>query len=194
MLLKEDKRFMRKEIVYALFILKFLLGVYLIYWTIATTLSSDVGKDEDLAFLNTYHNIDNNFNNMIALNQKFQEKYNIKFNFNKTEIIGLTVDDVFLAQRAIQNRKNRKDMINVGKNSFTILVQDKQGNRIKNKKIKILITKNTTHAEDVALEFVNEDTKEFNIGSIGYWNITGTIDIGSDKGFFYIKTNAKKPL
>ena len=194
MLIKEDKRFMRKEIVYALFILKFLLGIYLIYWTIATTLSSDVGKDEDLAFLNTYHNVDDNFNNMIALNQKFQEKYNIKFNFNGKEIIGLTVDDVFLAQRAIQNRKTRKDMILVGKNRFTILVQDKKGNIIKDKKIKILITKNTTHAEDVALEFVNEDTKEFNIGSIGYWNITGTIDIDGDKGFFYIKTNAKKPL
>jgi len=194
MLLKEDKRFMRKEIVYALFILKFLLGIYLIYWTIATTLSSDVGKDEDLAFLNTYHNVDDNFNNMIALNQKFQEKYNIKFNFNKKEIIGLTVDDIFLAQRAVQMRKNRKDMILVGKNQFTILVQDKKGNKIKNKKIKILVTKNTTHAEDVNLEFVNQDTKEFNIGSIGYWNITGTIDIDGDKGFFYIKTNAKKPL
>ena len=194
MLIKEDKRFMRKEIVYALFILKFLLGIYLIYWTIATTLSSDVGKDEDLAFLNTYHNVDDNFNNMIALNQKFQEKYNIKFNFNKKEIIGLTVDDIFLAQRAVQMRKNRKDMILVGKNQFTILVQDKKGNKIKNKKIKILVTKNTTHAEDVNLEFVNQDTKEFNIGSIGYWNITGTIDIDGDKGFFYIKTNAKKPL
>jgi len=194
MLLKEDKRLMRKEIVYALFILKFLLGIYLIYWTIATTLSSDVGKDEDLAFLNTYHNVDDNFNNMIALNQKFQEKYNIKFDFNGTEIIGLTVDDVFLAQRAIQLRKTRKDMIEVGKNSFTILVQDKQGKTIENKSIKILVTKNTTHAEDVNLEFVNVDTKEFEIGSIGYWNITGTVEVDGDKGFFYIKTNAKKPL
>ena len=194
MLLKEDKRLMRKEIVYTLFILKFLLGFYLIYWTIATTLSSDVGKDEDLAFLSTYHNVDDNFNNMVALNQKFQEKYNIKFDFNGTEIIGLTVDDVFLAQRAVQMRKTRKDMIEVGKNNFTILVQDKQGKAIENKNIKILVTKNTTHAEDVNLEFLNQDTKEFEIGSIGYWNITGTVEVDGDKGFFYIKTNAKRPL
>jgi len=193
-MLKEDKRLMRKEVVYALFILKFVLGIYLIYWTIATTLSSDVGQDADNAFLNTYHNVDDNFNNMIALNQKFIQKYNIKFDFNGTEIIGLTVDDVFLAQRAIQQRNIRKDMIHVGKNSFTVLVQDKQGNEITAKNIKILVTKNTTHAEDVNLEFKNEDTKEFDIGSIGYWNITGTIGVDGDKGFFYIKTNAKKPL
>lgn len=194
MMLKEDKRLMRKEVVYTLFILKFLLGIYLIYWTIATTLSSDVGKDADNAFLNTYHNVDDNFNSMIALNKKFEQKYNIKFDFNGTEIIGLSVDDVFLAQRAIQQRDIRKDMINVGKNSFTILVQDKQGNEVSNKNIKILVTKNTTHAEDVNLEFKNQDTKDFEIGSIGYWNITGTIEVDGNKGFFYIKTNAKKPL
>jgi len=194
MLLKEDKRLMRKEIVYILFILKFLLGIYLIYWTIATTLSSDVGKDEDLAFLNTYHNVDDNFNNMIASNQKFDAKYNIKFDFNGTQIIGLTVDDVFLARRAVELRDTRRDMIFVGKNKFTILVQDKQGNIITTKNIDIRVTKNTTHTENVDLKFVNEDTKEFDIGSIGYWNITGTVEIDSDKGFFYIKTNAKKPL
>ena len=193
-MLKEDKRLMRKEIVYTLFILKFILGIYLIYWTIATTLSSDVGKDADNAFLNTYHNVDDNFNNMIVFNQKFQEKYNIKFDFNGTEIIGLSVDDVFLAQRAIQQRETRKDMINVGKNSFTVLVQDKTGKAITDKNVKILVTKNTTHAEDVNLEFKNEDTKTFDIGSIGYWNITGTIEVDGNKGFFYIKTNAKKPL
>lgn len=194
MLLKEDKRLMRKEVVYTLFILKFLLGVYLIYWTIATTLSSDVGKDADNAFLNTYHNVDDNFNSMITMNQKFEEKYNIKFDFNAQEIIGLSVDDVFLAQRAIQLRETRKDMINVGENLFTVLVQDKQGNAIENKTVKILVTKNTTHAEDVHLEFHNEDSKTFDIGSIGYWNITGTVEVNGDKGFFYIKTNAKKPI
>lgn len=192
MMLKEDKRFMRKEIVYALFILKFLLGLYLIYWTIATTLSSDVGKDADNAFLSDYKSIDDNFNKMSVLNKKFQEKYNIKFDFNGEEIIGLSVGDVFLAQRAIQARETRKDMILVGENRFSIYIQDKDGNEIKNKNIDILVTKNTTHAEDVKLQFKNEDTKTFPIGSIGYWNITGTVDVNGDKGYFYIKTNAKR--
>ncbi len=192
MTLKEDKRFMKKEYVYALFIIKFVLGLYLIYWTIATTLSSDVGKDADNAFLTTYHNVDDNFNQMSALNQKFQQKYNIKFDFNGTQIVGLSVDDVFLAQRAVQARKIRKDMILVGENKFSIHIQDKDGNAIGSKNIDILVTKNTTHAEDVKLQFKNEDTKTFQIGSIGYWNITGTVDVNGDKGYFYIKTNAKR--
>jgi hypothetical protein len=192
MLLKEDKRLMRKEYVYALFILKFILGLYLIYWTISMTLSSDVGKDADNAFLSNYHQVDSDFNKMSILNQKFEEKYNIKFDINGKEIDGLSVADVFLAQRAIQAREIRKDMILLGENSFSVHIQDKEGNPIKNKKIDILVTKNTTHAEDVKLIFSNEDTKKFEIGSIGYWNITGTVEVNGDKGYFYIKTNAKR--
>lgn len=191
-MVKEDKRFMRKEYVYALFTLKFLLGLALIYWTVAMTLSSDVGKDDDNAFLTTYHDVDKNYNNMIQSNQNFTNKYNVKFLFNKQEIIGLSVKDVFLGQRSINARKTRKNMVNIGENKFTILVQDKKGKEITTKTVHMVVTKNTTHAEDVKLEYQNEDTKEFAINSIGYWNITGTIEIGGDKGFFYIKTNAKK--
>ncbi len=189
---KEDKRFMRKEYVYTLFVLKFLLGIGLIYWTVATTMKSDVGKDDDNAFLTTYHDVDKNYNNMINSNKLFSSNYNVKFLFNEEEIIGLSLEDVFLAQRSIQARSNRKDMVKIGDNKFTILVQDKDGNIITNKKANILVTKNTTHEEDVKLEYQNEDTKEFKINSIGYWNITGTIEIDGVKGFFYIKTNAKK--
>jgi len=191
-MLKEDKRFMRKEYVYTLFVLKFLLGIGLIYWTIATTMKSDVGQDADNAFLSTYQDVDRNYNNMMESNKIFGSKYNVKFLFNNQEVVGLSIEDVFLAQRSIQARKDRKDMVNVGENKFKILVQDKDGNDITNKTVKILVTKNTTHTEDVKLEYQNEDTKEFIINSIGYWNITGTIDIQGDKGFFYIKTNAKK--
>ncbi len=191
-MVKEDKRFMRKEYVYALFTLKFLLGLALIYWTVATTMKSDVGKDADNAFLTTYHEVDKNYNDMVKSNHLFANKYNVKFVFNEQEIVGLSLEDVFLAQRSIQARKERKDMINVGENKFTILVQDKDGKEITNKTVHLVVTKNTTHAEDVKLEFQNEDTKEFKINSIGYWNITGTIDIQGEKGFFYIKTNAKK--
>ena len=191
-MVKEDKRFMRKEYVYALFTLKFLLGIALIYWTVATTMKSDVGKDADNAFLTTYHEVDKNYNDMVKLNYYFNNKYNVKFVFNGQEISGVSLEDVFLAQRSIQARTERKDMINVGDNKFTIVVQDKDGKEIANKAVHLVVTKNTTHAEDVKLEFQNEDTKEFKINSKGYWNITGTIDIQGDKGFFYIKTNAKQ--
>ena len=82
-------------------------------------------------------------------------------------------------------------MIKIGKNKFTVLVQDKNGNSIADKKIDILVTKAVTHTHDVKLSFT-EDSKEFDIDSIGYWNITGTVEVGSSKGYFFIKTNAKK--
>lgn len=191
-MVQEDKRFMRKEYVYTLFVLKFLLGIGLIYWTVATTLTSDVGKDSDNAFLSNYKSVDDNFNQMTKENDIFNSKYNVKFIFNGQEIVGLSLEDVFLAQRAIQTRTIRKDMVLVGENSFTVLVQDKEGNIVENKKIEMLVTKNTNHLEDVQLKFENENTKKFMIGSIGYWNITGVIEIDGNKGFFYIKTNAKK--
>ena len=80
-------------------------------------------------------------------------------------------------------------MINVGRNTFSVYIQDKAGNVITQNKIEILVTKNTTHTEDVKLLFTNENTKTFEIGSKGYWNITGTVETNGSKGYFYIKTN-----
>ncbi len=182
---------MPKWLIYNLFILKFILGLGLIYWTIYMTLQSDVGKDEDNAFLSSYHDVDRNFNDIVKANQNFELKYNVKFDFNNQTLVGLSYSDIFLAQRAIQERKIRKHILKVGENSFTVLVQDKSGNIVKNKIVDMLITKSTNHTEDVKLLFTNVDNKKFNIESIGYWNITGTILIGNDKGTFYIKTNAK---
>lgn len=185
------KKPMPKWLIYNLFILKFILGLGLIYWTIYMTLQSDVGEDDDNAFLSTYHNVDTNFNKIINNNKLFESKYNIKFDFNEELIIGLSYKDVYLSQRAIQDRKIRKNILKVGNNSFTVSVQDKNGNEIKNKKTNILITKSTNHKEDVTLDFNSLDTKEFKINSIGYWNITGTVEVDGIKGTFYIKTNAK---
>ncbi len=85
----------------------------------------------------------------------------------------------------------RKDFIKIGKHEFKVLVQDKNGNKIKNHKVNMLVTKAVTHKDDVKLSF-NNKSKEFTINSIGYWNITGTVEIGDEKGYFFIKTNAKK--
>jgi len=185
-----EKKPMSKVLIYTLFILKFILGLGLIYWTVYMTLQSDVGQDDDKAFLSTYHEVDDNFNNIIIENSKFEQKYNVKFIFNEETIIGLSHNDIFLSQRSIKSRKTRKNMINVGNNKFSIYVQDKDGNIITNKKIEILVTKNTNHLEDVELKFNNEDTKEFTIKSKGYWNITGVIEVDGKRGRFYIKTNA----
>ena len=183
---------MPKWLIYGLFILKFLLGLYLIYWTVYMTMQTDTGKDVDNAFLSTYHKVDSNFNNIVVQNKQFEEKYNIKFKFNDEEIIGLSYDDIFLSQRGIKQRDIRKNILKVGTNKFTVLVQDKQGNKVESKTIEMLITKAINHLEDVKLSYKNEDTKEFEIKSMGYWNITGKVKVGDEIGSFYIKTNAKQ--
>lgn len=188
----EEKKPMPKWLIYTLFILKFVLGLALIWWTVYMTLQSDVGKDDDNAFLSDYHHIDDNYNKLIEQNNEFNSKYNVKFVFNNEVIYGLTHQDVYLSQRVIQARKIRKDIINVGENKFSVFIQDKAGNMITQNNIEILVTKNTTHTEDVKLHFTNEDTKIFEIGSKGYWNITGTVETNGSKGYFYIKTNGKK--
>ena len=189
---KKETKPMPKWLIYTLFILKFVFGLVLIWWTIYMTFQSDVGQDDDNAFLSSYHNVDDNYNKLMKETNEFNSKYNVKFIFNKEEIYGLSHQDVYLSQRVIQERKIRKDIINVGKNIFSIYIQDKNGNAIKESKIEILVTKNTNHKEDVKLLFINEETKTFDIKSKGYWNITGTVEVNGSKGYFYIKTNGKK--
>lgn len=187
---KKEYKPMPKWLIYTLFILKFLLGLGLIWWTVYMTLGSDVGKDDDNAFLSNYHSIDDNYNKIILENQEFNSKYNVKFLFNNHEVIGLIINDIYLSQRVIKERDERKDMLHLGANKLTIVIQDKNGNIVNDKKINVLVTKNTTHAEDVSLEYLNENSKSFEIQSKGYWNITGTIETNGLKGSFYIKTNA----
>jgi len=186
----EENKPMPKWLIYGLFVLKFIAGLALIYWTVYMTFQSDVGQDDDNAFLSTYHNVDRDMNKLIIGNQIFDSKYNIKFQFNDEEIIGLTYKDIYLSQRVIAERKIRKNILKVGDNTFSIHIQDKNGNVISEKDIEILITKTTNHLEDVKLNYKNEDTKKFQIKSIGYWNITGTVEVDGIKGTFYIKTNA----
>jgi len=187
---KKENKPMPKWLVYTLFILKFMLSIALIFWTVYMTLQSDVGKDDDNAFLSNQHDVDDNYNKIMEQNNEFNSKYNVKFVFNDEEIIGLSHSDIYLSQRVIKERKIRKNMLHIGKNSVKVYIQDKNANKIKESKVDILVTKNTTHAEDVTLNLTNEISKEFEIQSFGYWNITGTVEVNGSIGSFYIKTNA----
>ena len=189
---KIEKKPMPKWLVYTLFILKFVLSLSLIIWTVYMTLQSDVGQDDDNAFLSTQKVMDDNYNAIVEQNNEFSSKYNVKFVFNDTEIIGLTHQDIYLSQRNIKERTLRKNMLNVGENTVSVYIQDKNGNTVEKNTIEILVTKNTTHLEDVILNFKDETTKKFMIQSLGYWNITGTLDVNGSRGYFYLKTNASK--
>jgi len=187
---KKEYKPMPKWLIYTLFILKFVLGLALIWWTVMMTFKADVGKDDDNAFLSNYHQMNDNYNIMVDKNTEFSSKYNVKFLFNSEAVLGLSHHDIYLSQRNIKEREFRKHMLEVGTNTITVKIQDKNGNEIKNKTVNILVTKNNTHEEDIKLQYLNEDKKTFEIKSIGYWNITGTVEVDGSVGSFYIKTNA----
>jgi len=188
--IKENKP-MPKWLIYGLFVLKFLIGLYLIYWTVYMTFQSDVGQDEDNAFLSTYHSVDADFNKRAKENKKFEKNYNIKFVINDKEIIGLTYKDIYLSQRAMLDKKERKNILKVGENNFAIQIQNKNGDKVNAKLIDILITKSTNHHEDVKLKLTDDKQETFIIKSKGFWNITGIVEVENQKGSFYIKTSAK---
>jgi len=170
------------------------LGTLLmIIWTTVMAFKAGAGLDQDQAFLSSYHEVDKDFDKILASNKKFKSKYNIKFLINQNKIIGLTYKDVFLNQRAVAKRKDRKNFLSLGKNSLEILIQTKDGKLVKDKNIKVLITQAISHKNDINLELNSINSKkDFNIKAVGYWNITGVINVGNDIGYFYIKTNASK--
>ncbi len=183
---------MSKPLLYGIFIAKFLFGLALIVWTVYMTLQSDVGEDDDNAFLSTYHKVDKNFNNIKISNHKFNQKYNIKFSFNDLVIEGISFDDVFLGQRSIVNRKSKKNIIKLGQNIFKVDIVTKDGKVIKNIKIDMLVTMATTHKYDKELSFNTTNIAKFTISRQGFWNITGVVEVDGLKGYFFIKTNTIK--
>jgi hypothetical protein len=182
---------MKRPVLYGIFILKFFFGLGLIIWTVMMTISSDVGQDDDNAFLSSYHDVDDNFNNMIISNIKFKNKYNLEFNINDTVVKGLMIDDIYLSQRVIKKRDIRKNLLKVGKNTFSYKITTKDNKIIKDVKVNILVTMTTNHTFDKKLNFKDKEIEIFTIDKQGYWNITGTIEIGKFKGYYFIKTNSK---
>ena len=106
-------------------------------------------------------------------------------------IDGISHEDVFLSQRVISKRKNRKNILKVGTNNFGVEVLDKDGKKVNNVQIEMLITMATNHKYDKKLDFKNKDNISFELPNAGYWNITGFVKISNDEGRFFIKTNAR---
>jgi hypothetical protein len=187
----ETKKPMNKWLLYFIFIIKFLFGLGLIVWTVYQTSQSDTGSDDDNAFLSQYHEIDANYNQLVLANIKINNDYKITFKLNDTIIDGISHEDVFLSQRVISKRTNRKNILKVGTNNFGVEVLDQDGKKVNNVQIEMLITMATNHKYDKKLDFKNKNNISFELPNAGYWNITGFVKISNDEGRFFIKTNAR---
>ena len=173
-------------------IFSFTLGM--IVWTIHSAIQVPV--NEDKAFQKSYHEMDRDYNNIVTSNANFTNKYDFNMTINKRDF-GLIIQDMFLAQRAIEEKSNHKDTFIHGKNSLIVLIKDKKsGSIIKNVEISLRISRPTNHNN--TMDFENKD---FNLTNAGYqldvelplkgnWNATGSFKVDDNIGYFYIKSNA----
>lgn len=176
----------------------FFIGIFsftfgMIVWTIMSAIKVPVNEDE--AFLTRYHSLDRDYNNIIASNNLFLSKYSFNLNVNGKQF-PLKLDDIFASQRVLEKKSDHKDVLKIGKNSLTLTVKDKNTNELKDVKIELRVTRATSHSN--TMDFFNENFKNnnnaysvnFDLPLKGNWNITGNFQVGDDKGYFYIKTNA----
>lgn len=187
------KKVLSKRTIYTIFLAKFMFSLALIAWTITITVGAGVGLDDDNTFLSTYHNVDDNYNKIVANNDNFNKKYNTKLIVNGEDIGILTYDDIFLSQRVIKARKIRKDILKLNNNKINFIVTDKLTNKIvENIDATIVFTMPSSHEFDKTIKISTSNSKtEVNIGKRSYWNIMGITKINNDKGYFFLKTNAK---
>lgn len=175
-----------------LFISIFTFTLGMIVWTIVSAVKTPV--NEDKTFLESYHTIDADFNEMIEKNTNFKKKFDFTISINGREM-GLTTEDIFYSQRVLEKKSDHKDMLKRGSNKISLQVVDKEGDLVSDPIFKFRVTKATNNKSD--MDFSNENSKEtisnfdVMIPIEGNWNITGTVELkDGTKGYFYIKTNA----
>ena len=183
---------MSRKTTYAIFIAKFLFSLGLIFWTIKMTMSANVGADDDNSFFSTYHKIDDNFNEISAQNDIFKSKYKVILNINEKEFDGLSYDDVFLSQRVMKKKENRRNILNINSNTISIKIIDMKNNKIlENYDANVIFTTTINHEDDLKIQVHPNKKENFNISKKSYWNIMGKITVEDNIGHFYIKTNSK---
>ena len=182
---------MTKTTTYAIFIAKFIFSLGLIFWTIKMTMSANVGADDDNTFFSTYHVIDDNFNEIAKENKLFNSKYKVVLNINGKQYNGLSFDDIFLSQRIIKKRDDRRNILNVNENTISIVITDKKTDKIiKTYQTNVIFTTTVDHKDDLNIK-LKDGINNFNISKKSYWNIMGKVEVNNNIGHFYIKTNSK---
>jgi hypothetical protein len=157
------------------------------------TMGAGVGADDDNSFLSNYHEVDKNYNKIISSNIDFVNKYDIIININNTIINEISYTDIFLSQRVIRHRDEKKNILINGQNKISIIIINKKTKKlIKNIDVNIIFTRPSTHDDDLKIELKSsKELKIFKINNSAYWNIMGKIIVNGNEGNFFIKTNSK---
>ncbi len=166
----------------------------MIVWTVKSAINTPVYKDK--SFLNSYHNVDDNFNKMMAQNHRFNLLYDVKVKINE-KTIGMEIKDAFLGQRSLKKQSNNQNMLKVGVNTLSISIREKKSQKaISDANLTFQITRAIVDKYDIDLDkFIYENgvyKTTAKINKAGNWDIQGIIKVAKDIGYFYIKTNTPR--
>ena len=166
----------------------------MIVWTVKSAVETPVYKDK--SFLSSYHIVDDNFNEIVAKNHRFNMRYDVKIKVND-RTVGMEFKDAFLGYRSLEKQSINQDMLVVGDNAISIVITNKKSSQIvSDANISFQITRAIEDMYDIDLNTFKYENDSYNtkakIDLAGNWNIIGKIKVLDDTGYLYIKTNTPK--
>jgi hypothetical protein len=173
----------------------FIFGITfaMIIWTVKSAVNTPVY--EDRSFMTSYQDVDENYNQMLISNAKFNSKYNTEVNINGRKV-GMELSDLRYGQRSLEKKSTNQNMLVVGENKISLSIVDKNKKPITDAKVEFQITRPIEDMYDINLDSFTVENDIYitnaNIERAGNWNIIGKITIGDDIGYLYIKTNTQK--
>ena len=166
----------------------------MIIWTIKSTVNTPIYEDK--SFLSSYHNVDADFNKMMAQNRHFNQLYDVRVKINE-KTIGMEIQDAFLGQRSLEKHSTHKSMLKVGENTLAIAIVDKKSQKaVSDANLTFQITRAIVDKYDIDLDKFTYENGVYKttakIKKAGNWDIQGIIKIAKDVGYFFIKTNTPR--
>jgi len=175
----------------AFFFFIFGMTFSMIVWTVKSAINTPVYEDK--SFMRTYQDVEENFNHIVAANNKFNSKYKSEISINN-KTVGMEFSDLLYGQRSLKKKSHNQNMLKVGENKISLSLLDKNSQKsVSNAKIDFQITRPIEDMYDINLN----DFKLVNgvyiasatIKKEGNWNIIAKVTVGDDIGYLYVKTN-----
>ncbi|AFL69305.1 FixH family protein [Sulfurospirillum barnesii] len=128
-------------------------------YTIKIALDNPV--EMDTYYMEKYQKVDENINHILELQEKFNAKFDLSYSTEKFQI---------------------------GENSVSILLQDKEGNRIENAHVTMMLSRPETNKENRTLSPSRVENGVYSFGPFdiskeGRWQILSKIEVGELKGY-----------
>ncbi len=178
----------------AFFFFIFGMTFSMIVWTVKSAVNTPVYEDK--SFMTSYQDVDENYNQMVISNAKFNNKYHTEVNINGKKV-GMELNDLLYGQRSLEKKSTNQNMLLKGDNKISVSIKDKKSNTpVTNANVKFQITRAIADMDDINLDTFKLENNTYSttakIEKIGHWNIIAKITIADDVGYLYIKTNTKK--